>query len=300
MTNRNIKLALRAFNNECDVNIVKTRWNNVDIMENRIRKSHEKINKFNEPNHITIKKEYLDLKIEQLRLTHEYKEKRQEEKENRKEMTRLKREEEKLIQDQKNAAEEERKYNNLLERAKKDVLRELNIQNSQKLQNKIKELERSLEEARAKKERAKSMAEQTKIGYIYVISNIGSFGENVVKIGMTRRVDPEDRVKELGDASVPFRFDTHAMIFVKNAPELEKELHRRFHSRRINAVNNRKEFFRVGLDEVANVIKEFDPDANFVMEREAREYQETLALREQQSEEAETIKEKEMFFPDSL
>ena len=121
------------------------------------------------------------------------------------------------------------------------------------LMSKIKELELKLEEAHTKKEKALSMAQQTKRGHVYVISNIGSFGENLYKIGMTRRLEPVDRVKELGDASVPFPFDIHAMIFSENAPDLEKSLHNTFNNRRVNKINTRKEFFMSHLKKLKNI-----------------------------------------------
>ena len=125
------------------------------------------------------------------------------------------------------------------------------------------------------------MAEMTKSGYVYVISNVGSFGEDVVKIGLTRRLDPDDRVRELGDASVPFSFDTHAMIYSDEAPALEAALHRRFAERRINMTNFRKEFFRVTLTEVEQAVTELAPSASFFKDREAQEWHETLARRNQ-------------------
>ena len=298
MTNRNIRLTLRAFNNECEAAVANTRWNNVNAMENRIIRASEQIDKMNASNHITIEKDYLNLKLQELYLTHEYREMLQEEKEKRREQARLEREEKKLIEEAKAAAKEEEKYRKLLEKANEEAKKAVEGEDTDKLQSRIAELERSLQEANEKKERALSMAEQTKVGHVYVISNIGSFGENVVKIGMTRRLNPEERVKELGDASVPFVFDTHAMIYTEDAPAMENELHKRFHVRRVNAVNMRKEFFRVGLDEVASTIKEFDPNASFVMEREARDYMETLAV---QRQEAETLEEDvEDEFPMSL
>lgn len=119
----------------------------------------------------------------------------------------------------------------------------------------------------------------TKSGYVYIISNIGSFGEDVVKIGLTRRLDPDDRVRELGDASVPFGFDTHAMIYSDEAPALEFALHREFADRRINMTNFRKEFFRVSLDEVEQAVARLAPSASFFRDREAQEWHETLARR---------------------
>ena len=128
-------------------------------------------------------------------------------------------------------------------------------------------------------ERARAMAEMTRSGYVYIISNVGSFGEDVVKIGLTRRLDPDDRVRELGDASVPFSFDTHAMIYSDAAPALEFALHKEFADRRINMSNFRKEFFRVSLDEVEEAVARLAPDASFFKDREAQEWHETMARR---------------------
>ena len=118
-----------------------------------------------------------------------------------------------------------------------------------------------------------------KAGYVYIISNIGSFGEGVYKIGMTRRLDPQDRVDELGDASVPFKFDVHAMIFSDDAPALEAALHRAFDSRKVNMVNNRKEFFRVTLDEIEDVVKKsYDKTVEFTRLPQAEQYRETQMI----------------------
>ena len=122
------------------------------------------------------------------------------------------------------------------------------------------------------------MAEQTRAGHIYVISNIGSFGEGIYKIGMTRRLEPMDRVRELGDASVPFLFDTHAMIYCEDAPSVEKALHNSFDKRRVNRANERKEFFRVSLEDIETEIRKVDPDADFSTGIEAQEYHETLEV----------------------
>ena len=118
-----------------------------------------------------------------------------------------------------------------------------------------------------------------KAGYVYIISNIGAFGENVYKIGMTRRLDPQERVDELGDASVPFRFDVHAMIFSEDAPALENALHHAFESKRLNKVNTRKEFFNVTLDEIKEVVKaNYDKTAEFIELAEAEQYRVSLKL----------------------
>lgn len=134
------------------------------------------------------------------------------------------------------------------------------------------------------------MAERTKSGFVYIISNVGSFGENVVKIGLTRRVDPFDRVKELGNASVPFSFDTHATIYSDDAPDLEGALHKEFEEKRINTANYRKELFKVSLDEVERAVKRLQPDASFFRDVEAREFKETLLMREKALNEKASVK----------
>ena len=116
-------------------------------------------------------------------------------------------------------------------------------------------------------------------GYVYVISNIGAFGPDVYKIGMTRRLDPQDRVDELGDASVPFNFDVHAMIFSDDAPALEAALHRAFEDRKLNMVNTRRDFFHVTLDEIKDVVKKnFDKTVEFVDVPDAEQYRISLKM----------------------
>ena len=107
------------------------------------------------------------------------------------------------------------------------------------------------------------MAEQTRAGHIYVISNVGSFGEGVFKIGMTRRLEPLERVRELGDASVPFLFDVHAIIYCQDAPSVEKRLHSTFDKYRVNRANGRKEFFRVAPEQVEAEVHRIDAGADF-------------------------------------
>jgi T5orf172 domain len=140
-------------------------------------------------------------------------------------------------------------------------------------------LERDLAKAHANVLRAQAMAEKTRSGYVYIISNVGSFGDGVVKIGLTRRLDPADRIRELGDASVPFIFDTHAVIYSDDAPALERAIHTEFEPTRVNAQNRRKEFFRAKLDVVEATVKRLAPDAPFFKDIEAQDYRETLAKR---------------------
>ena len=153
----------------------------------------------------------------------------------------------------------------------------------------VEELLRQLAEAEAKSARTISLAQQTKAGHVYVISNIGSFGTDIYKIGMTRRLEPLDRVKELGDASVPFGFDVHMMISCNDAPKLENALHRSLHRRRINKVNFRKEFFRVTLDEVRQFVEANHGKVEYIAEPEALEYNEGLNMELDDLEFVETV-----------
>ncbi|MBT3749128.1 MAG: DUF4041 domain-containing protein [Bacteroidetes bacterium] len=283
MTNRAIRLTARAFNKECDVAIATVKWNNIVRMEERVKKAFDAINKLNASSMVVISSDYLKLKIKELRLTHEYREKKQQEKEEQAEIRRHMREESKLEQETERAIKEEDKFQKLLDKAKSEAAKAAGAQ-LEKLQQKIAQLDVELAEAQTKSERAKSMAQQTKSGHVYVISNEGSFGDEVCKIGMTRRLEPLDRVKELGDASVPFLFDVHAMIYSDDAPSLENALHKKFDWERLNLVNSRKEFFRVSLDEIAKEVKSISPDAEFVETAEARQFRESLAIRAQREQ----------------
>lgn len=275
------KLMLRAFNGESDVLIAKVKWNNVNQMKERMQKLFDAINKLGEGFKVYLNAAYLDLKRKELILEHEYQTKRQQEKEEIRAIQEELREEEKakreFEQAQREAEKEEANYQKALDKARKEI--ELATGEKQnKLQSQIDKLEIELKEAQEKKERALSMAQQTKRGHVYIISNIGSFGENVYKIGMTRRLEPIDRVKELGDASVPFQFDIHAMIYSDEAPRLENELHKAFNNKKVNMLNNRKEFFNVTLDEIEQKTKEIGLNAEFSKLPEAMEYRETLAI----------------------
>ena len=176
----------------------------------------------------------------------------------------------------KKALKDEEKAQVALEKKKRELADEQTQEKILKLQEQIQGLEKALVEARELKERAMSMAQQTKIGYVYVISNIGSFGKDVYKIGMTRRLDPMERILELSNASVPFPFDVHTFIYSEDAPALEADLHRRFDDRKVNSINYRKEYFHVTLDEIKAVLKENGVEATFVDEPNAFQYRECL------------------------
>jgi len=257
-TKRYIKLMLRAFNGECDAMIADVKWNNISKMEERIEKSFDAINKMGETHSTSITKKYKDLKLKELRLAFEYQEKLHQEKE-----------EQRIIKEQ---MREEEKVQKEIEKKQREI---------EKKQKEEAELQKKLKEAfEHGKQRAISQAQQTKTGHVYIISNIGSFGENVYKIGMTRRLEPMERIDELGSASVPFEFDVHAMIKSDNAPELENSLHKYFNSKRVNLVNTRKEFFYVTLDEIEEYAKKNNINVEFTKLAEARDYRESMAIRE--------------------
>ena len=165
-----------------------------------------------------------------------------------------------------------------MQKAKDDVEKQLYI-------DKIQELEEKLRALQADKDNVLEREQNTRAGFVYIISNIGSFGERIFKIGMTRRLEPMDRIAELSSASVPFPFDVHAMIFSEDAPGLETILHQHFDSDRVNKVNPRKEFFRVDLDEIKKVVLEnHNATVKFVDIPDATEYRETLRMGEERGE----------------
>jgi hypothetical protein len=144
-------------------------------------------------------------------------------------------------------------------------------------------LEEKLRQAHQAKERAQSMAEQTRVGHVYVISNYGAFGKDVFKIGMTRRVDPLDRVRELGDASVPFPFDVHVLTFTDDAPKLEREIHVALAPYRVNRINDRKEFFRVPQSQLKETLRRKLPNAHFVDSPFSEDLVKTIAIRKEEA-----------------
>lgn len=153
----------------------------------------------------------------------------------------------------------------------------------------VQRLKERLAEAEQKAERTKSRAEMTKSGHVYVISNIGSFGEGVFKIGLTRRLEPKDRVRELGDASVPFPFDVHMMVSSDDAPALENALHRTLHKLRVNKVNPRKEFFRTDIGAVREIVEACHGEVQYVADPEALEYRQSLEMSDEDLEFIESV-----------
>ena len=182
-----------------------------------------------------------------------------------------------LAQQQKQVEKEESKYQTEIEKVKEQMSTCQDDARIKAFEEKILELQRQLEEVAQKKDEIISR-QNGKAGYVYVISNLGSFGENTFKVGMTRRLDPMERVKELGDASVPFSFDVHSFIFSEDAVSLETELHHRLDSRRKNKINLRKEFFDISIDELEALVQEINPAAEFNRTMLASEYRQSQSL----------------------
>lgn len=283
-----MKLMLRAFNGECEAIITKARYDNVLALEKRIQKAAETINVTGTRIGIQIKQPYVQLKIDELHVAYEYEQFKFEEKERLRQIREEEREKAKV---QKELAEK-------LKKVDKDITHIQNEKSAlqarldaatdgddlEQVQLELDKLIQREKELENEKEDIAQREVNARAGYVYIISNIGSFGENIYKIGMTRRLDPQDRVDELGDASVPFTFDVHAFIFSTDAVALETALHQRFDAKRVNLVNPRKEFFAVTLDEIeAEVKKNYNGAVEFHRTAEAQQYRETLTLRNQRA-----------------
>jgi multidrug resistance efflux pump len=295
MQKQYLKLMLRAFNGECDASVANVSWNNVTKMEERIRRSFGAVNDLGKVMHMEVTAGYLDARLAELRLAHEYQEKRYQEREEQRKLREQMREEEKAQREfekaREDAEKEEGRYQKALEKAREEAAAATGAQLN-KLTDQIASFEAKLDQAQQAKARAIARAQLTRSGFVYVISNVGSFGENVFKIGMTRRMEPMDRIQELSDASVPFAFDLHVMLYSDNAPELEGALHDLFEDRRVNLVNHRKEFYReVELTEIEAFVRTRGLSAQFITMAEAKEYRETLAIRVEKESKTQNSKE---------
>lgn len=274
------KLLLRAFNTECDELVSKVKYTNFDSSLDRIYKSASAISKLGSVMNISISSAYLTSKATELRLAFEYQQKKQEEKEAQKAARAELREAAKLqkeIEAQRKKIEKEQThyqtaYEHLLKQLEQSPDDAALLAKKAELENQLQDIDKAIKDIDYREANQRA-------GYVYVISNIGAFGPDVYKIGMTRRLDPQDRVDELGDASVPFNFDVHAMIFSDDAPALEAALHRAFEDRKLNMVNTRREFFHVTLDEIKDVVKKnFDKTVEFVDVPDAEQYRISLKM----------------------
>lgn len=283
LVNDMVKLVVRSFNNEADYCVDNVKFDNIELGERRIRQSFDTCNRLGRVMTVRLSEAYLNLKLDELHLAHEFQVKKQEEKEEAKRLREELREQQKLEQEIRAARDKIAKERKHFAAALKDLQARLakatNDEDRAALQAKIAEVEVSKADL-DREERVIDYREQNaKAGYVYVISNVGAFGDGIYKIGMTRRLEPMERVDELGDASVPFWFDVHAMVFSENAPALEAKLHERFAPGRLNKVNGRKEFFRADIAEIEAVIRaNYDAVVEVTHEAPAEQYRESLRM----------------------
>lgn len=277
-----IRFVIDAFNGKVDSILSRSKADNFGTMEQQIRDAYALVNNNGTAfRNARIAEEYLQSRLEELKWAAAVHALREREKEEQRRIREQIREEEKARREIERALKETAREEETLQKAMEKVQAQVakaNDEQRAQFEAKLAELQAQLAEAEARNQRALSMAQQTKAGHVYVISNIGSFGDDVVKVGMTRRLEPLDRIRELGDASVPFNFDVHAMIWSEDAPGLERELHKRLVRSQVNKVNPRKEFFRVSPVGLRKQIGEMGIDATWTVTAEAAEYKESLAI----------------------
>lgn len=283
-TRRNTAIAfvIDAFNGKVDSILSKIKKDNYGTLEQRIKDAYELVNHngraFRDAN---ITQQYLSARLEELKWGVRVQELKAQAQEEQRRLREQIREEERARREYEKAMKEAAKEEDLLRKAMEKAQKQIESATAAKraeYESKLDDLKRQLAEAEERGKRALSMAQQTKHGNVYVISNIGSFGENVYKVGMTRRLDPMDRVRELGDASVPFPFDVHAIIESDDAPALEATLHKQLALMQVNKVNPRKEFFKVALSDIKTISDKLGLKTVWTMDAVAAEYRETLAI----------------------
>lgn len=279
----NIKQIIRCFNCECDNILLGLSVKSMEACRKKILGSFETLNKLFAADNVVLSEAFLQAKLEELNLVYTYELKREDERQQQREIKEqllederarkeIERQKQKLEKDQTQCSNEINKLMGYLQSTQSEVEKKLYAEKIQQLEEKKQELEKEKETVLEREANARA-------GYVYVISNIGSFGKDVYKIGMTRRLEPMDRIKELGSASVPFEFDVHAMIFSEDAPALETALHHKFEKKSVNRVNLKKEFFHVSLDEIERTVKEnYNNTVTFTRVPVAREYNETLEI----------------------
>lgn len=260
------RMALSLYNAEAENCVKSVKAGNLETSIKRLNRCHERIERFGKFIDLYITWEYRHLRIEELQLTAQYMQAVQAEKEAERERRAELREQAKaqkeLEAEMARLRKEQEHYRNVLEKMKEQG----NQEEAAKLEARLAEIDKSINDVDYR-------AANIRAGYVYVISDVGAFGERMVKIGMTRRLDPMDRVRELSDASVPFKFDVHALFFSKDAVSLETMLHHEFEDRRVNKVNARKEFYYCTPQEVLDKLKEKNVAVvEYRVEPEAEEY----------------------------
>lgn len=277
-----IRFVIDAFNGKVDSILSRVKSDNAGTLEKAIRDAFTLVN-YNGAafRKARILDSYLESRLMELRWAVAVQEIKLREKEEQRQIKEQIRDEERAQRDFqraiRDAAREEDALRKAMEKVRGQVER-ASAEQREMYEAQLREMAERLRQAEERNQRALSMAQQTKIGHVYVISNVGSLGKDVYKIGLTRRLDPIDRIYELSNASVPFSFDVHAMIFSENAPELETALHRHFLTAQVNKVNPRKEFFRVSIATIRDELEKLRIKTQWTMSAAAKEYRETLAL----------------------
>jgi hypothetical protein len=251
-----------------------------------IKHAFDAINKLGSAMQIELAKPYRELKLEELKLEHEFEQQRRDQQEEQRAIREQQREEahvqQALERDRKEAEDDEAHAQRALDQAYQDLARAPSSEVAA-WRTRIAAVDAELRDARQRKARAILRDDQPRAGHVYILSNVGSFGKTVYKIGMTRRDNPMERILELSE-SVPFSFDVHAMIPSLDAPALEAQLHRQFHHRRVNLVDPRRGFFHVTLAEIEAFARSQGIAIQLTKLPEARHYRETLELRRKASE----------------
>lgn len=283
MVRETTKLLMRAYNGECDEIVRKVKATNVSKSIEQVYKTADAINRLGSTLGISVPPPYQQLKEREVRLAYEFALQKEREKEALREAREQEREARKLAQEIAAARKKLKKERKQYLSAYKEIaerLKDASDDERADLEAKADELKARLDDVDAAVADVDYREANQKAGFVYVISNIGSFGEGVYKIGMTRRLDPMERVRELGDASVPFNFDVHAMIFCDDAPKLEAALHHEFEDRKVNIVNQRREFFKVSLSEIEEVVKRnYDKTVEFSEVPDAEQFRTSEELR---------------------
>jgi hypothetical protein len=277
-----IRFVVDAFNGRVDAILTRTKHDNYGTLEQEVRDAFALVNQNGKAfRDARILPAYLDARLAELKRAVVVQELKLKEREEQRRIKEQMREEEKARREYERVMQEAQQEEEIIKKALDKARLESEVATAEQkasLEEQVATLSQKLAEAEAKNQRAISMAQQTRKGNVYIISNVGSFGGDVFKIGMTRRLEPLDRIKELGDASVPFAFDIHAMISSDDAPALENMLQTEFDDLRVNRVNYRKEFFRLPVERLRTFLAEKGIQASFTMAATAHEYRETQAL----------------------
>ncbi|MCC5450722.1 DUF4041 domain-containing protein [Rheinheimera sp. UJ51] len=277
-----INFVIDAFNGKVDSILSRSKTDNFGKLEAEIRDAASLVNQNGKAfRNAQITEEYLTSRIDELHWATAVNTIRENEREEQRRIRDQIREEQKAQREFERAIKDAAKEEAAIQKAVSKLLTQLEKATEDQraeYEQKLSELQGKLTEAEARNQRALSMAQQTRTGHVYVISNVGSFGENIYKVGMTRRLEPLDRVRELGDASVPFPFDVHAMIWSEDAPALERDLHRYFLRAQMNKINPRKEFFKIDISKIKTHVEERGHKCSWTLTAAATQYRETLEI----------------------